>query len=330
VIGPKLKFALTGCGYIGKRYITILSQHPQCALSAIIDTDCSRLSEYKHLDISLFHSIEDYFSSNTETDAVIIATPNGMHGSLAIASLKQNKHVLIEKPMALKRSEAEAIIQTAKDQNKKAMVVLQNRFSPVSIWLKKLVESKRLGKIFFVEVNCFWNRDERYYKKESWHGTKEMDGGSLFTQFSHFIDMAYWLFGDIKNIRSRFANFSHQHLTQFEDTGSIHFEFEQGGMGCVNFSTAAWDKSFESSLTIIAENGSIKISGQYMNRIDCCHVKDYHLPVELESTDSLNDNNHYKMIDAFVGAVMENNPANAEEAFHCVDIIERMYAAQIY
>lgn len=323
MIEPKLKFALTGCGYIGKRYLTILSQHPQCELAALIDTNCSHLSAFKHLNIPLFHSIEDCFHF-AETDAVVVATPNGTHASIAIAALKQNKHVLIEKPMALKRSDAEAIIQTARDQNKKVMVVLQNRFSPVSVWLKEIIDSKKLGKFFFIEVNCFWNRDERYYKKNSWHGTKEMDGGSLFTQFSHFIDTIYWLFGDIKNIHSCFNNFNHAELIEFEDTGSIHFEFEQGGIGCMNFSTAVWDKSFESSLTIIAENGSIKISGQYMDKIEHCHIKNYSLPGNLHNTIS-STGNHLKMVDAFIEAILQDGLTNAEEALHSVDIIERIY-----
>jgi UDP-N-acetyl-2-amino-2-deoxyglucuronate dehydrogenase len=324
VFEHKLKFALIGCGYIGKRYITILSQHPQCELTALVDTNCEELETYQHLNIPSFHSVDAYFDSNVQSEVVIVATPNATHASIATASLKQNKHVLIEKPMALERSDAEAIIQTAKDRNKKAMVVLQNRFSQVSTWLKQLLESKQPGKIFFVQVNCFWNRDERYYKKDSWHGMKELDGGSLFTQFSHFIDTVYWLFGDIKNISSRFQNFNHKQLIEFEDTGSIHFEFEQGGMGCISFSTAVWDKSFESSMTIIAENGTVKISGQYMDRIEYCHIKDYSLQATANVSAA---DNHYKMIDAFVNAIRKNGSTNAEEAMHSIDIIERMYAA---
>ena len=205
----KIKFAVVGCGYIGKRHLNILSQHPECELTAIIDKDSHRLSELQHLNIPSFQSVDDYLSSDTETDVVIVATPNGTHASLAVQIMNQQKHVLIEKPMALKKSDAEYIIQTAKQTNRKAMVVLQNRFSPVSVWLKQLIDSNLAGKIFFVEVNCFWNRDERYYKKDSWHGTSDMDGGTLFTQFSHFIDTLYWLFGDIKNIKSRFYNFWH-------------------------------------------------------------------------------------------------------------------------
>jgi predicted dehydrogenase len=325
VAGRQIKFALVGCGYIGKRYINLLSQHPQCQLTAIVDTDDHVFSAHQYSNISFFNSLGLFLNSDINTDAAIVATPNGTHAAIAIELLKQNKHVLIEKPMALEKKEAEMVIQTAHQHNKKLAVVLQNRFSPVSLWLKDLVESKRLGKIFLVEVNCFWNRDERYYKKNSWHGTKAMDGGSLFTQFSHFVDTIYWLFGNIKNINSRFYNFNHQQLTQFEDTGCIHFEFEAGGFGSINFSTAVWDKSFETSLTILAEKGSIKISGQYMDRIEHCHINGYDLPVQNNSSPM---NNHYKMVDAFCEAVIENKSTNAQDALHSVDMIERMYISQ--
>ncbi len=101
------------------------------------------------------------------------------------------------------------------------------------------------------QLNCYWNRDERYYKPNGWHGDALLDGGTLFTQFSHFIDIMYWLFGDICNIQAKFADFNHKSLTAFEDSGIVHFNFVNGGMGCLNYSTSVWDKNMESSLTVM-------------------------------------------------------------------------------
>jgi predicted dehydrogenase len=150
-----------------------------------------------------------------------------------------------------------------------------------------------MGKIFMVHLDCFWNRDERYYKAGNWHGTKDLDGGTLFTQFSHFIDIMYWLFGDINNIKARLESFSHNGLTAFEDSGSVLFDFARGGMGTINFSTSTWDKNMETSITVIAENGAIKIGGQYMDEIRYCHVKNYTLP-QLTPTKAGNDYGPYK------------------------------------
>lgn len=325
----KLNFVLVGCGYIGKRHAGVLLQHPQCQLVALVDTDKNALSPLKHLNLPFFQSLDQCFTAQTETDIVIVATPNGTHAGLAIKALEQQKHVLIEKPMALTSADAGAIIKKANEVNRQVMVVLQNRYAPVSQWLKQMVTSGTLGKIFFVEVNCFWNRDERYYTSGSWHGSPDLDGGCLFTQFSHFVDSLYWLFGDIKNISSRFYNYTHNHLTSFEDTATIHFEFENGGAGCFNFSTSAWDRNLESSLTILAENGSIKVSGQYMDQVEFFHVKEETLPRELNEK-HVPASNHYAMIDAMVNSVLQQTPTNAAEAFHTIDMIERMYASGVH
>ena len=76
-----------------------------------------------------------------------------------------------------------------------------------------------------VQLNCYWNRDERYYKKGGWKGTQDLDGGTLFTQFSHWIDLLYWIFGDMKDIQAKFNDFNHSNLTEFEDSGFVNFNF---------------------------------------------------------------------------------------------------------
>ncbi|RYY92946.1 MAG: Gfo/Idh/MocA family oxidoreductase, partial [Chitinophagaceae bacterium] len=212
--------------------------------------------------------------------------------------------------------------------------VMQNRYSPPSVWIKEMVESGRLGNIFMVQLNCYWNRDERYYKPDSWHGKKDLDGGTLFTQFSHFIDLMYWLFGDIKNIRGSLACHNHTKLIEFEDSGSVSFEFVNGGQGTLNFSTSVWDRNFESSLTVIAENGTIRVGGQYMDKVEYCHIRDYELP-DLAPTNPGNDygtykgsaQNHHYVIDNVVEVLKGRATitTNALEGLKVVDIIERIY-----
>jgi predicted dehydrogenase len=168
----------------------------------------------------------------------------------------------------------------------------------------------------------------------NWHGTFDLDGGTLFTQFSHFIDIMYWLFGDITDIQAKFNDFNHENLTAFEDSGFVCFDFKKEGMGCINYSTSVWDKNLESSITIVAENGSIKIGGQYMNKVEYCHVKDYEMP-ELASTNPGNDYGAYKGSAQNHNYVIENVvkvlnsegtiTTNAMEGLKVVDIIERIY-----
>ncbi|MCF6351353.1 MAG: Gfo/Idh/MocA family oxidoreductase [Flavobacteriaceae bacterium] len=332
----KINFAVIGCGHIGKRHIEMISRNPNCTLAALVDVKPKDTLNIDSYDVPFFLTIEDLLSSNIQTDVISIATPNGFHAAHAIKALEAKNHVVIEKPMALNKAAAEKVIFKALHVSKQIFTVMQNRYSPPSVWIKDLVENGTLGTIYSVHINSFWNRDERYYKAGSWHGNKKLDGGTLFTQFSHFIDIMYWLFGDITNIKSIMKDFKHQKMTDFEDAGVVNFEFVNGGIGNLNFSTALFDKNMESSMTIIAENGAVKIGGQYMNEVAYCHIKDYEMPV-LAPTNPGNDygsykgsaQNHHYVFENVV-AVLKNGEAiktNALEGMKVVDIIERIYAS---
>lgn len=335
----KIKFAVIGCGHIGKRHAEMISRNEECELKALVDIRPKEQLGIDAYNATFFSSVDELLCSELarDIDVINIASPNGYHAEHSMKALEAKKHVVIEKPMALRKLDAEQLIFKALNVHKHVFAVMQNRYSPPSAWIKDLIESGQLGEIYLVQLNCYWNRDDRYYKADSWHGKKELDGGVLFTQFSHFIDLMYWLFGDIDHIVSRFTNFNHAHLTEFrEDSGVINFDFVNGGMGCMNFSTSIWDKNLESSMTIIAEKGSVKIGGQYMDKVEVCHIKDYSMP-ELPPTNPGNDYgaykgsaaNHHYIIENVVN-VLKNRATittNALEGLKVVDIIERMYAA---
>jgi predicted dehydrogenase len=330
----KVKFAVVGCGHIGKRHAEMIQRNSESELVALADTAPQDILSIDKFNVPFFSSIEELLSSDLEIDVINIATPNGFHAQHALYALQHQKHIFVEKPMALNKADAEQVIYKALQVHRHVFAVMQNRYSPPSIWVKQMIDSKKLGKIYLVQLNCFWNRDQRYYKPGSWHGKKDLDGGTLFTQFSHFIDILYWLFGDIENIKGSFHDFNHATLTDFEDTGVVTFDFLNGGSGVLSFSTSIWDKNLESSMTIIGEKGSIKIGGQYMDKVEYCHVQDYVMP-ELAPTNPGNDygaykgsaQNHNYVIDNVVDVI--NNRAsittNALEGLKIVDIIERIY-----
>jgi predicted dehydrogenase len=334
----KIKFAVIGCGHIGKRHAEMISRNSESELVALIDVKPKdKLGIENYTEAEFFNSVEDFLASEISktVDVVNIASPNGFHAAQSLLALNAGKHIVVEKPMALNKQDAEKVIFAALHKHKQVFAVMQNRYSPPSEWIKEVLDSGKLGKIYMMQLNCYWNRDNRYYKADSWHGKKELDGGTLFTQFSHFIDLMYWLFGDIENIQSKFANFNHEGITELpEDSGVINFDFVNGGIGCLNFSTSIWDSNLESSMTIIGENGSVKIGGQYMDKVEVCNIKDYTMP-ELAPTNPGNDYGAYKGSAANHHYVIENvvdvlkNRAtittNALEGLKVVDIIERMY-----
>lgn len=331
----KIKFAVVGMGHIGNRHAEMIVRNKEAELVAVVDIKAEKEEELKKYGVPFFNSMESFLSSDIECDVVNIASPNGHHASQALAAFDAGKSVVLEKPMALSKVDAEKVIYKALNVHRHLFAVMQNRYSPPSVWLKEMIDSGLLGEIYMVQVNCFWNRDERYYSKGNWHGDLEMDGGTLFTQFSHFIDIMYWLFGDIKNITARFNDFNHQELTDFEDSGIVNFDFVNGGMGSLNYSTSVPISNLESSITVIAENGSIKVGGQYMDKVEVCNVKDYTMP-ELAPTNPGNDYGAYKGSAANHNYIIENVvdvlngrsaiTTNALEGLKVVDIIERIYA----
>lgn len=332
----KIRFAVVGCGHIGKRHAEMVVRDPGAELVALCDIRPKEELGIEAYPVAFFSDMTSLLQSGLDIDVINICVPNGLHAELAIQAIESGHHVVIEKPMALQVQDAERVLQTSLKYQKEVFCVMQNRYSPPSVWIKQMIDSGRLGKIYLVQLNCFWNRDERYYKPGGWHGDACLDGGTLFTQFSHFIDIMYWLFGDIQHIQARFADFNHQQLTDFEDSGLVTFELVNGGMGCLNYSTAVWNKNMESSMLIVAENGSVKIGGQYMNEVEYCHIKDYEMP-ELAPTNPGNDYGPYKGSAQNHNFVIRNvvevlqhtgaqNTTTALEGLKIVDIIRRIYA----
>ena len=333
----KIRFAVVGCGHIGKRHAEMIVRDAGAELVALCDIRSKEELGIEAYDVPFFPSLNELLQADLEVDVINICTPNGLHAGMAIQAIESGHHVVIEKPMALTLQDAEKVVYTSLRYQKQAFCVMQNRYSPPSIWIKEMVDSGRLGNIYMVQLNCYWNRDNRYYKAGGWHGDAQLDGGTLFTQFSHFIDIMYWLFGDICHIQAKFADFNHQNLTAFEDSGLITFDFVNGGMGCLNYSTAVWDKNMESSMLIIAENGSVKIGGQYMNEVEYCHIKDYEMPA-LAPTNPGNDygpykgsaQNHNFVIRNVVEVLSETSgkqiTTNVLEGLKVVDIIQKIYA----
>ncbi|MBP7497555.1 MAG: Gfo/Idh/MocA family oxidoreductase [Bacteroidales bacterium] len=331
----KIRFAVVGCGHIGKRHAEMIVRNEECELAALCDIKPKAELGIDNYTVPFFSSIDDMLSAGLDFDVVCICTPNGLHSEQALKALENKKHIVCEKPMALTKASAEAVIHKSLQVNRHIFVVMQNRYSPPSVWIKDVIDKKHIGDIYMVQVNCYWNRDDRYYKKGNWKGTNNLDGGTLFTQFSHFIDIMFWLFGDITDIQAKFNDFNHQKITAFEDSGMISFNFTNGGMGCINYSTSVWDSNFESSMTIIGSKGTVKIGGQYMNEVEYCHIKDYQMP-QLAPCNPANDYgiykgsaaNHHYIIENVVNTLRGKTSmtTNAMEGLKVVEIIERIYA----
>lgn len=325
-----VKFAIIGLGNIGKRHAEHILHQPNAELVAVCDIDSAKTANYS---VPFFNSIEELLQ-NSDADVLCVCTPNYLHEPHTIAALNAGLNVVVEKPMALSTKECDNMIEAANKTGKTIFAVKQNRYNPPVVTVKKLVEEGRLGKIFMVQVNCFWNRGDAYYSESDWRGKKAKDGGCLFTQFSHFVDILYYLNGSIDKASGSIANFAHHHNTEFEDTGSFVLNASNGSIVNFNFTTCSYEKNMEGAITIFAENGTLKIGGQYLNTIEYQQIKGEAIPA-INITAKNNDyglyqgsmSNHDKLIDNVVEVLLngEKIMTTAEEGKEVVRMIELMY-----
>ncbi|MBK8520054.1 MAG: Gfo/Idh/MocA family oxidoreductase [Chitinophagaceae bacterium] len=326
----KLSFAIIGCGRIAKRHAEQMIKHG--SLVAVCDTIPEKADEMAALfGAKAYYDIEAMLQLETGVDLIAICTPNGLHASQSIKALEAGHHILCEKPLCIAAEDGKKMIAAAERSVKKLFVVKQNRYNPPVAFLKDLLVNGKLGKIYSFQINCFWNRPEAYYT--DWRGSKDLDGGTLFTQFSHFIDLLYWLLGDVAAVQSISQNFAHPAIA-FEDSGIVAFEMQSGAIGSLNYTVNSFENNMEGSFTVFAEKGTVKIGGQYLNELEYCNV------AGIEKTDLPTGNpangygfysgsmsNHDKVYENLVIALSDDTHefASAEEGLKTVEIIEKIY-----
>jgi predicted dehydrogenase len=317
-------------GFIGYRHAALLAHSPGVQLVAACDVDPHKAAG---LPAGVaFHLELDTLLQDAQPNVLHICTPNHLHLSQALTALAAGCHVVIEKPMGLSHGECLRVVEEARKVRREVFVVMQNRYTPAAQWLKTLIQEGRLGRVLYTQVNCFWNRDERYYTPGSWRGQRHTDGGALYTQFSHFVDTLYWLLGPFTDIQARMTR--QRGRVEIEDTGVVQFGLPGGGQGTFQFSTAVWDQNLESSITLLGERGSVRVGGQYMNRVEACHIENYTAP-QLPEANPPNQYGPYQGSAANHSYVIKNVIATlrgqarpytpGEEGAEVVRLIEEMY-----
>jgi UDP-N-acetyl-2-amino-2-deoxyglucuronate dehydrogenase len=327
-----LQFGIIGCGRIAERHAEPIDKKGK--LLAVCDSvkeKADRLAaKYK---VRAYYSVKDLLENETSIQVMAICTPNGLHAEHSIQSLNKGLHVLCEKPMALSSFDCGEMIKAAERNNRRLFAIKQNRFNPPVEAVKKIIDEGRLGRIYSIQLSCFWNRNSDYYHN-SWKGTMDLDGGTLFTQFSHFIDLLYWMLGDVKEVEAKMANFHHKGIIEFEDTGVVILRFYSGALGTINYTVNSYGKNMEGSLTIFGEKGTVKIGGQYLNELEYQNIEGYkieNLP-EGNKANNYGDyqgsmSNHDKVYDNLI-EVLEHNAAISTSSFEglkTVEIIEKIY-----
>lgn len=330
----KMKFGVVGCGHIGQRHLEVLQNEEGAELSAICDIDPEKLSRFQKLypDIRAYSSYNEMLEE-PGLDIISICTPHGLHAPMSILAAKKGKHILVEKPMALKASDALEMIRCAKENKVRLYVVKQNRFNKPILLTKEALENNRLGRIFMVQCSVIWNRHEDYYASSPWRGKKQLEGGALHTQVSHFIDLLVWWFGELKISKSIYDTLNHD--IEIEDCGAAALRFESGVIGSLIWTTCAYNANVEGSITIVGEKGTIKIGGPYLNKIEHWDILSYPLPVHHKFDDEANQygfytgssSNHHLLINELIEEFTErrNGVVEGEEGLLSIKAIEKIY-----
>ena len=331
----KLKFAIIGCGRIAERHALQISRLG--SLQAVCDVIGSRAEELgKRYGANIYTDFEDLLNTEKDLDVVSICTPNGLHAEHSIKAFRNGLHVLCEKPMAISVFDCGEMIKEAEKANKRLFVVKQNRYNPPVKAIKDALDDNRFGKILSIQLSCFWNRNSDYYTQSEWKGTSKLDGGTLFTQFSHFIDLLYWMFGDIKKVEAITRNFNHDKIIEFEDSGVVIVEFYNGIIGTINYTVNSFAKNMEGSLTIFGEKGTVKIGGQYLNELEYQNIKDFKIK-DLPAGNPPNNygqyvgsmSNHDKVYENVLDVLLNKGTigTNGFEGLKTVEIIDKIYTA---
>ena len=271
--GQRIRVALLGCGRISKNHFEALAKLPGLELVAVCDIVAERAEQAGTLyGVPWFTSYEQMLAA-VASDAVIIATPSGLHPQHGILAAKAGRHVISEKPMAISLAAADALVQACDDHHVHLFVVKQNLLNPPIVLLKRAIDRGRFGRIYMANCTVRWTRPQDYYDQAPWRGTWEFDGGAFMNQASHYVDLVQWLVGPVESVMAKTATMARR--IEAEDSGAAVLKFRSGAIGVIEVTMLTFPRNLEGSITILGENGSVKIGGTAVNKVEHWTFADY-------------------------------------------------------
>ena len=263
----KYKIGLVGCGRISAKHIEAVKNIEKAELAAVCDIDEERASSAaERSGLANYYLSYDRMLQQEDIDIVNILTPSGMHAEHTIDIVKKyKKHIIVEKPMALRTSDADAMIRTCDLNSVRLFVVKQNRYNLPVRKLRSALENGDFGRLFLGTVRVRWCRDQRYYDMDEWRGTWRYDGGVLANQASHHIDLLEWMLGTPVSVMAKTETFMSN--IEVDDTAAAIIKFENGAMGIIEATTATRPHDIEGSVSILGEKGSVVIGGFAVNKM---------------------------------------------------------------
>ncbi len=268
-----VRVALVGCGRIARTHFDAIAKVDALQLVAVCDEVESRAREAGEARAVPWFTDYAKMLRDVPCDAVIVATPSGLHPAHGIAAARAGKHVICEKPMATSLAGADELVRACDDAKVQLFVIKQNRLNPSIQLLKRAVDKGRFGRIYVANTTVWWARPQEYYDQAPWRGTWEFDGGAILNQASHYVDLMQWLVGPVESVMARTATLARR--IEAEDTGIAVLKFRSGALGSIQVTMLTYPRNLEGSLTILGEKGSAKIGGTAVNKVEHWSFADY-------------------------------------------------------
>ncbi len=273
IVDRPIRVAVVGCGRISGRHFSAIEAHgDDMELVAVCDSDPEVLASGDWIDgVGRYHSYSEMLQAE-ELDAVTLCTPSGSHAGQAVAAAAAGRHVITEKPMATRWSDALGMVKACDRAGVQLFVVKQNRSNSTLQLLRRAVDERRFGRIFMVHVNVFWTRPQEYYDSSKWRGTWELDGGAFMNQASHYVDLLDWLIGPVADVQAMTGTLARN--IEVEDTGVVNVRWRNGALGSMSVTMLTYPQNLEGSITILGENGTVRIGGVAVNKVERWEFED--------------------------------------------------------
>jgi UDP-N-acetyl-2-amino-2-deoxyglucuronate dehydrogenase len=266
MVSNRARIALLGAGRVSARYLEVFRDElPDIAeVVAVADKVADKTTRFvEQFGATAVADIDALVAQ--KPDLVCVLSESGNHARHVIELLNAGINVVVEKPVALRLEDAQAMADAAKASGKICAVIKQNRYNPAIKFLRQAVDQGRFGRMVTAGVRVHWCRYQDYYN-DGWHGTWAMDGGVLAQQAIHHLDALNWLAGPVKSVCA--AGGAVNNKLEAEDTAVAVLRFESGAFGTIEATTSARPRDFEASLHLVGEKAVAKVGGVAINQIE--------------------------------------------------------------
>lgn len=269
----KIHIGLLGCGRIAQFHLNALKEQPErYEISAVADLLKDRAEKFAtEYGAKAYYSLEEMLK-HEKLDLVVLCTPSGLHPMQAKICADAKVACLSEKPFGCFYDEALQVVEHFEKKNVPLFVVHQNRYNPTVQKVRRWYDEGKLGKLYMIQANVFWQRPQSYYDAENWRGKRSLDGGAFMNQASHYVDLVQWFGGDVENVQAEVATLARK--IECEDTGAAVIRFKNNAIGVISVTMLTYPENQEGSLTLLAENATIKIGGKALNKLEVCKGRD--------------------------------------------------------